>query len=155
MRFQPNLRSHGLKLGTGARNNEEQCSSRKIGRPWTRTKPRGESHWQPNMIHGICRSDGYRKLGRAHGQKPGSKARGNEAQCGYRNIGRSHLLSRSCEHFGRLWAQFCPLFGAQLLPFQPAFNWFRTSPVVRILASSDGLLVHTLFIFTPFRSHFR
>ena len=65
------------------------------------------------------------------------------------------LLARSWEHFCRLWAQFCPRFGAQLPPFQSTFNCFRTSPVVRILASSDGLLVHIIFIFTSFRSDHR
>ena len=65
------------------------------------------------------------------------------------------LLARSWEHFGRLWSQFCPLFGAQLLPFQPAFDCFRASPVVRILSSSHGLLIQSILIFASFRSHLR
>ena len=56
--------------------------------------------------------------------------------------------------FGSILGAFWSPLGSILLPFrcpiapfQPAFNCFRTSPVVRILASSDGLLVHIIFIF--------
>ena len=72
----------------------------------------------------------------------------------------AHLLVTFSWHqfVGAFWSPLGSIlspFGAHLPPFQPAFNCFRTNPVVRILASSDDLLVHMILLFASFRSHFR